>query len=175
MALQLYNLTNATDAGNTPELVYTTMVTDLRVACPVANMASNLAMAFQSPVYRYVSEIRPSKPVKILGHEAPYSLHPWTLVAFFGLQGHFLGEGDGDGTLQEPELALRDVVREMALQFVRSGGRSVPVADWMRYPKTVSLLRGANATWEVVPTTSYKKTECKFWTSEGLTQYAWIS
>lgn len=176
MALQLYNFTNATDPGNTPELVYTTMVTDLRVACPLANMASNLATAFQSPVYRYVSEIRPSKPVNILGHEAPYSLHPWTLAAFFGLQGHFLGEGDGDGIPQEePDLALRDVVREMALRFVRSAGRSVPVADWMRYPKTVALLRGANATWEVVPTTSYKKTECKFWTSEGLTQYAWIS
>ncbi|KAH9373448.1 hypothetical protein HPB48_009493 [Haemaphysalis longicornis] len=149
MALQLYNITNATEPGVTPELVYTTMVTDLRVRLPTGKHGS--------PVYRYISEVRPSKPVTILGHVAPYSLHPWTLVAFFD------------------NLALRDAVREMALRFMRSGGRSVPVADWMRYPKTVALLRQANATWDVVSGATYKKTECKFWTSEGLTQYAWIS
>ncbi|KAK8765688.1 hypothetical protein V5799_031704 [Amblyomma americanum] len=149
MALQLYNVTNATESGTTPELVYTTMVTDLRVGCPLANMASDLATAFQSPVYRYISEVRPSKP------------------------DHFLG---GDGEIDaERDLTLRDAIREMALRFVRSGGRSVPVADWMRYPKTIAILRASNATWDVVPTASYKKTECKFWTSEGLTQYAWIS
>lgn len=176
MALQLYNITNATEPGVTPELVYTTMVTDLRVGCPLANMASGLATALQSPVYRYISEVRPSKPVTILGHVAPYSLHPWTLVAFFDSQDHFLGgDGDSSGHADEKDLALRDAVREMALRFMRSGGRSVPVADWMRYPKTVALLRQANATWDVVSGATYKKTECKFWTSEGLTQYAWIS
>lgn len=177
MALQLYNVTNTSDPLVTPELVYSSMVSDLRVGCPVAHMASDLASGFQSPVYRYVSEVRPSRPVKLLGYEASYSFHPWELVAFFDQLDKFLPPSESGSSYEDQ--ALRDTVQELAMTFVRSGGRSVPVPDWLRYPKVLAILTdpssSGNVTWNVVPSSSYLKTECKFWTSEGLTQYAWVT
>ncbi|CAN8027143.1 unnamed protein product [Ixodes persulcatus] len=181
MALQLYNVTNTTDSSVTPEMVYSGMVSDLRVGCPAASMAFELASGFQSPIYRYVTDVRPSRPVKLLGHEAPYSFHPWELVAFFDQLDLFLPAASGGPSAED--LSLRDAVQELVLSFVRSGGRSVPVPDWLRYPKVVAILTGGgltsssfgNVTWNTVPANSYQKTECKFWTSEGLTQYAWVS
>ncbi|XP_029829364.4 para-nitrobenzyl esterase [Ixodes scapularis] len=181
MALQLYNVTNTTDSSVTPEMVYSGMVSDLRVGCPAASMAFDLASGFQSPIYRYVTDVRPSRPVKLLGHEAPYSFHPWELVAFFDQLDLFLPAASGGPSAED--LSLRDAVQELVLSFVRSGGRSVPVPDWLRYPKVVAILTGGgltsssfgNVTWNTVPANSYQKTECKFWTSEGLTQYAWVS
>ncbi|XP_064480403.1 para-nitrobenzyl esterase-like [Ornithodoros turicata] len=173
MALQLYNSTSnvntsSADPPVTPELVYTTMVSDLRVGCPVNSIASELSNIFQSPVYRYVVDSKPSKPIDYMGHAAAYSFHPWDAIAFFDQLDHFI-----PGPSYE-DFAFRDNVQDLGLTFVRSGGHpSIP--DWMRYPQSIAILASSANSTLIMPGSTYQKTECKFWTSEGLTDYSWVS
>ncbi|XP_035214010.1 neurotactin-like, partial [Stegodyphus dumicola] len=60
--LQLYNTTQLFDDNLSPELLYTTMVSDIRQTCPVNDFAEKLSTALSSPVYRYVVTSRPSSP-----------------------------------------------------------------------------------------------------------------
>lgn len=57
--------TTAQVANLRPDLLYSTMVTDLRQVCPVNHLAANLSSLLRSPIYRYVVTERPSHSVSL--------------------------------------------------------------------------------------------------------------
>ncbi|GFY22805.1 cholinesterase [Trichonephila clavipes] len=63
LTMQLYNTSETYDEDPTPELLYTTMVTDIRQTCPVNDFTDMLSSVTNSPVFRYVITSRPSAPV----------------------------------------------------------------------------------------------------------------
>ncbi|GFY58995.1 cholinesterase, partial [Trichonephila inaurata madagascariensis] len=62
LTMQLYNTSETNDEDPTPELLYTTMVTDIRQTCPVNDFTDMLSSVTNSPVFRYVITSRPSAP-----------------------------------------------------------------------------------------------------------------
>ncbi|GBL90899.1 Cholinesterase [Araneus ventricosus] len=62
LTMQLYNTSHVYDDEPSPELLYTTMVSDIRQTCPVNDFTDMLSSVTNSPVFRYVVTSRPSTP-----------------------------------------------------------------------------------------------------------------
>ncbi|XP_023228559.1 uncharacterized protein LOC111628933 [Centruroides sculpturatus] len=163
MALHLYNDTDVEDELYTPERLYTTMVTDLRQTCPVKDLASMLAKSFQSPIHRYIVTSIPSKPVRVYDYNSRYSFHMWEAIAFLDQLEHFLKEPTAE------DYAFRDSIQNAVTSFVRSGGVTA-TSGWCSYPDCIALISN-----NITYVESYQRRQCKFWSSQGLTDYAWVS
>ncbi|XP_054721977.1 cholinesterase 1-like [Uloborus diversus] len=102
--------------------------------------------------------------VRVSNYPGIYSSHLWEAVAFFN-QLHRYIEFPSD-----EDFAFRDTVQRTVLEFVKTAGNQVKPEEWLTYPSSVALLNS-----NITLVTSYHKTKCKFWSSHGLTDYAWVS
>lgn len=75
----MISFTNISDEDPTPELLYTTMVSDIRQTCPVNEFTGMISSISSSPVFRYIITSRPSSAVSLI-HFLYKSL---TNIAFF--------------------------------------------------------------------------------------------
>lgn len=139
------------------------MVTDLRQTCPVKDLASMLAKSFNSPIHRYVVTSIPSKPVRVYDYNSRYSFHMWEAIAFLDQMEHFIKEPTAE------DLAFRDSIQNAVTSFVRSGGITA-TSGWCSYPDCIALISN-----NITYVESYQRRQCKFWSSQGLTDYAWVS
>lgn len=140
------------------------MVSDLRVTCPNEVMAKDLALFFQSEVYRYVVTSRPSQPIHTMGSPfaASYSMHMWDILGFFGtIKDYF--------TPKQSDLMFQNNIQQEILTFVRTGKPYTSV--WSSVWDNVALL--TNIT-EIAD--SFNSPQCQFWTlTAKMLPYAWIN
>jgi carboxylesterase type B len=145
-----------------PEYQYTSMVSDIRVTCPVQVLADVTASHFTSRVYRAVVIASPSTPLDIAGSPARYAFHAWDIVAFFGdFQGLQYAPSKMDKEFQK-------VLRDQVMSFVRDGRPEAPVWDTAR--TCVALLSD-----HVFPVEQYNRNRCDFWLQNGFFSYALIN
>ncbi|XP_077978737.1 neurotactin-like [Glandiceps talaboti] len=146
----------------TPEYVYTTMVSDLRVGCPNDVLSATAAAALQSSVYRYITTSRPSQPVSAFKpFKSTYAFHGWDCFAFFDTLGQFLS------TPSKEDVKFSKKMQELFLGFARDG--KMP-AEWQPFPESTALI-ATNLT----TVKRYHAAECDFWTKHGFFSYAWIN
>ncbi|XP_054707902.1 carboxylesterase-like [Uloborus diversus] len=163
-ALELYN-TSLNGDIQSPEEVYSTMVSDLRQTCPIDHMIHFIANASTVPLYRYVITSTPSIPIKILGYPSSYAFHQWDVVAFFDHMEHYLDAPTST------DFTFRDELHRMVRAFIRSGGMRDPIPGWNMYPLNMAQISRDNVT--IIK--SYHEDKCNFWKSKGFEDFAWVS
>ncbi|XP_070566732.1 neurotactin-like [Ptychodera flava] len=148
---------------HTPELVYTTMASDVRVTCPTHKLAKTISDALTSPVYRYVATSWPSQPVEITKvHFKPqYGFHGWDCFALFGVHRDLIKAPSANDD------KFSALMQEMFFHFAREGAM---LPDWKEYPEAIAKL-----SYNLTVVDRYKKRECEFWTTNGFRPYAWIN
>lgn len=164
LSLQLYNSSTVFDIDPSPELLYSTMVTDIRQTCPINEFTEMMSAIFTSPVFRYVVTSRPSSPVSVYNYPGMYSSHLWDVIAFFDQLHHYIELPTAD------DLEFRNTIQRTVLEFVKSFGSRMTPDSWGKYPNSIALINE-----NITLKDSYHKKRCKFWSAHGLTDYAWVS
>lgn len=171
-ALYPYNASNSTQ---TPELLYSTMASDVRVVCADETFAKTLASRFKSPVHRYVLVQGPSpgaqfgsvrhhvrKAISEVGSQ--YAYHTWDVDALFNFtfppdeMRHF-----------RPDQTDYGLVTTMQSWFSRFAHNHSLPADWSSYPDRLALMA-----WHYQVVSSYHTKQCDFFMVNGFAPYAWI-
>ncbi|GIY49154.1 uncharacterized protein CEXT_277821 [Caerostris extrusa] len=106
----------------------------------------------------------PTGTVHVYSYPGIYSSHLWDAVAFFNQIHHYI-----DSPTDEDH-QFQDIIQKMVLEFVKSYGSHVTPEEWLKYPNSVALINT-----NITLVDSYHKTKCKFWSANGLTDYAWVS
>ena len=165
---------NASNTSQTPELLYSTMTSDLRVGCPDDCFAKSLAQYFKSPVHRYVLVQGPSpgaqgsvsrrrgKHHHTLGSQ--YAYHTWDVDALFNLT-----FSRADYPNFDPDQTDYGLVTTMQSWFRQFTHNHTMPTDWPSYPDGLVLMA-----WKYVVTSSYHSRQCKFFMDNGFAPYAWI-
>ncbi|KAK7113153.1 para-nitrobenzyl esterase-like [Littorina saxatilis] len=144
----------------TPEYQYTSLVSDVRVTCPVNVLANVTSAKFRSPVYRGVVTSCPSRPVMLPdGSTARYAFHGWDLFVFFG---NFAAWGFHP---TQADLQFQKMLRQQMVAFARDGRPEAPV--WETARTCTALLSD-----HVFPVERYNKIKCDFWLGHGFLSHA---
>ena len=161
MALMLYPVDN-----RSAEYQYTSMTTDLRMACGNDLASLVLAKSFSSPVYRYVATYMPSIPVAYHLYDtfvARYSAHMLDLYGFYGTM---------DSLMRVPpataDKAWETNMRRELLNFIKTGNPYT--YSWRPFPEKTATLDIASYV-----TDGYHTAECMFWLANGFFSYSWIN
>ncbi|XP_077992900.1 para-nitrobenzyl esterase-like [Glandiceps talaboti] len=160
MALYPYD-----DAKNTPELLLTTLTSDLRTNCGNDIIAVTAAEYLNSPVYRYVTTAAPSTPFSFFGLPwAPrYSFHMYDTFAFFGLLPHFIPE------IQEKDMQFQKLMQNAITHFAIEGTMP-PGMKWPTIPTGVAVIDNILNVEKL-----YHGEECQFWIDNGFYAYSWVN
>ncbi|XP_030622438.1 uncharacterized protein si:ch211-71n6.4 [Chanos chanos] len=164
-ALRLYNSSAPCPTPDRcPESLYTTMVSDMRVTCPMNDLAKRASEALKSPVYRYLVTYTPSKEANVSGlltFPSRFSFHLLDSLAFFrGLKNVL-------GTLSPEDMAFQEVLTKYFIHFAREG--RMP-DEWPEFPSNTALLAKDLS---VVQNPSAQR--CSLWENNGFYSYAWIN
>ncbi len=161
LAQRYYPITTETK----PELHLTTMVSDIRAVCPTNAMARSAARRLSTPIYRYITQLRPIRPAALarnVTNRQKYAFHGMDLLAFFG---HVYDFAD---PATEKETGYRDNLRLFITDFVRHGQLRF---DCSPYPDTMGIV-----TFVLDCSLPYNNTRCDFWMRSGLVpKYQWIN
>ncbi|TST73087.1 Neurotactin [Bagarius yarrelli] len=118
-ALRLYNSSAPCPINDRcPERLYTTLVSDMRASCPSNHLATKVAGAIKSPVYRYLVTYTPSKAADSstwLPYPSRFSFHMMDSLAFFG------GLESALGTVTSKDDAFRQTLTKYFVQFAKEG------------------------------------------------------
>lgn len=160
-AIQLY----PPGDDHTPELMYTSMITDLRSSCPSDVISDIAAKSFSSPVYRAVINALPSIPFSMDGEfTCKYAFHGFDSIALFGTFKTFgLYPSASD-------LEFQKVLRQMIVNFAHDGRLDVPDRKPSQGRSSVALVSDV-----ISVADDYIKDRCEFWMSNGFYLYAWIN
>ena len=160
-AIDLYrSKLNSTD----PQILYTTMASDIRATCPTDTLSTNFSTVGSLTVYRYVVTNRPSHPARFALKPTKYAAHVWDESALFGFHGMPFGYHP-----EAKDLKFRDRIRKAFLEFFKTGK---PITDkWMTYPSRVGIFGNEN----LVIEKDYNKAMCKLWNEYNLFKYGWIN
>ncbi|XP_053210945.1 uncharacterized protein LOC128394625 [Panonychus citri] len=150
---------NVNSNNLTPELLYATMVSDIRQNCPVDAVFEQLSKKWKNDIYRYVSSGQPSCPIRVYEYESQFSFHLWDAIVFFDTINQFIHHPSSD------DLNYRDIVQEMVKNFISNNKSLLPKP----YPGSVAILSAINQT--IV--SSYSTERCNFWKKQGLNSYVW--
>ncbi|CAN9507299.1 unnamed protein product [Ophioblennius macclurei] len=166
-ALRLYPPSDpCPTADRCPERSYTTMTSDIRVTCPLNEVARRAAAALRSPVYRYVVTHTPSGPIEatsdLLPFASRFSFHCLDSVAFFGGLEALLGK-----PLSAEDRRFQDLLRRSLVAFARTGKMD---GEWRPYPGGTALLSH-----QLTVVDSLSPAQCDLWRRSGLFDYAWIN
>jgi len=167
MALQQY----PPSQSSTPSVEYLTMVSDLRQTCPVNLIASNLSSQLVSPVFRYLVESKPSKPITLYDFESNHSFHYWDLIGFFGTIEQLIVKPS------ESDEQFKERIREIVFNFVKDGKPNPVIGfsstEWSQsFPHEMAVI-GTNQT--LIINHYVISDRCELWDRQGLTKYVWIS
>ncbi|XP_028296660.1 uncharacterized protein LOC114458478 isoform X2 [Gouania willdenowi] len=149
-----------------PERLFTTMVSDIRVSCPLMEVAQQAAEALSSPVYRYVVTHTPSAAVKrlsdLLPFQSRFSFHGLDAVTFFRGLNYFL-----DTPLSKEDRGFQDLLTRNLVSFAKTGHME---KAWPEFPSATALLSAYNLS----TVSNYSPQRCDLWRKNGLFHYAWI-
>ncbi|XP_070567741.1 para-nitrobenzyl esterase-like [Ptychodera flava] len=158
-ALSLYPYDKTKD---TPELIYTTMASDVRFTCGSSLIAEHAALSLKSPVYRYVSTWWPSEPFS--DFEPPwkprYAFHASDVYAFFGFIPYYIPNPTKE------DMQFQALMQQAIVYFAKKGVMP-PEFNWLNAPDSVALIGN-----EMVIQEDYHKKECKFWMNNGFYRYS---
>ncbi|KAI1309491.1 Neurotactin [Halotydeus destructor] len=157
------NGTNSSVNANlmNPELLYTSMVSDVRQTCPVNKLSLNIAQSSNSTqVYRYIVTGVPSKAVHLFDYESVYSFHLWEAIAFFDETSSFVRHPIAQ------DYDFQDNIQSTVMDFVKDNRDRM----WKHYPQEVALISK-----NITIVDKYAEKRCQFWESEGLTNYVWVT
>lgn len=147
-----------------PELLFTTMSTDLRVTCPNDNIGRNLSTVDNLTVYRYVVTNRPKHPARFTAKPTIYSVHLWDLAALFGF--HHMPYGYRP---TEQDRHFRDAIRKAFSRFMETGK---PGGEkWMTYPSRVGIFGNERLKVQI----NYHQSLCELWNEYNMFDYGWIN
>uniref|UniRef100_A0A672FW53 Carboxylic ester hydrolase n=2 Tax=Salarias fasciatus TaxID=181472 RepID=A0A672FW53_SALFA len=166
-ALRLYPTSDpCPTTDRCPERAYITMTSDIRVSCPLSDVAQRAAAALSSPVYRYVVTHTPSGPVNatddLLPFPSHFSFHFLDAVTFFGGLEPLLGK-----TLSSEDQSFWDLFKQNLLSFVKTGKMD---AEWREFPEATALLSH-----NLTVVQSYSPARCDLWKKNGLFEYGWMN
>lgn len=143
----------------TPEYSLATMVSDMRVICPVDEMVKVAANASRLPVYRYIASIFSDKRFSASGVQKNYAYSGIDVDAFFG--------ADSEPSTHQDE-RFTALMRDIVFGFVRNGS----VRDWDAFPH--SAYNVSTDVERIVP--RFMSPECNFWrTNWFFPSYAWMN
>ena len=147
---------NSTD----PQLLYTTMASDIRYTCPSNMLSMNLSNGNNLTVYRYIVTNRPNYPAKFALKPTKYSAHTWDLSALFGFSGMPLGYNP-----TQRDLKFRDAIRKVFLDFMQAGKPGMD--EWKAYPLRVGIFEDERVSIE----SAYHTTMCQLWSNYSMFKY----
>ena len=184
----------------TPELVFTSLVSDLRETCPVSAVAMMLDHYWRQPVYRYVVNFTTADTnsgsdagdVDVMQHRGEsvrasfrYSYHSIDMYHFFSSTGAVPSSGqlayhsnikDDDvvaGTSQQQQQQQHEQFRDVMRQTVFEFARTGRLEGWLSYPRT-KLLSSQIA--DVQSNNSYRHEQCELWRANAMfPDYAWMN
>jgi len=176
----------ASQTADSYEMAYSTMIADYGAFCANAAVAAVAARSLNSPVYHYVIDQPPSKPVWNFDKRAPNTLsfHSWDILSAFDNYGIFSQPLD----LPLYQASTRDValgatIRDGWSQLMRyghldadskAGWRSVPSsAHGGAHEAPSGYITGvikANGTQSIA---GYRQEVCAFWYNLGLSEGFW--
>ncbi|XP_026233587.1 para-nitrobenzyl esterase isoform X2 [Anabas testudineus] len=166
-ALNLYPRTDSCPTRDRcPERAYTTMVSDIRAACPNNDLAGRAAAALKSPVYRYVVTHTPSGPINASGDllvfPSRFSFHLLDVIAFFGALEAALGK-----PLSVEDKRFQNLITHHLVNFAKTGKME---SEWPVYPAATALLSDSLSV-----ANNYSAARCDLWKEHGLYAYAWMN
>ena len=148
-----------------PQLLYTTIASDIRTTCPNDVLSANLSLAANLNVYRYVVSNRPSVPANYYyDYYSHYSAHTWDSCALFGFHGMPKNFVPG-----KRDISFKETIRREFLNFLKTGRPTVQ--DWKRYPSRTGIFGNE----KVNVAKSYHEEGCKMWNEFHLLSYGWIN
>ncbi|XP_023242291.1 neurotactin-like [Centruroides sculpturatus] len=102
--------------GSNPEIEFATMVSDIRITCPIHSLSEMLSEFNNSGIYTYVVDYVPSAPLKWSdeAEELQMAIHGIDVVAIFGLLSDYI-------QLNEKDKAYQSVIQDIFYNFVRNG------------------------------------------------------
>ena len=151
--------------STTPQLLYTTMASDIRATCPNDALSESLSLADNLSVFRYIVSNRPSSPAQFKsGYSSQYSAHTWDSCALFGFHGlpkNFVP------TYRDNE--FMETIRKEFLNFFKKGRPSKQ--NWGRYPDYTGIF----GSYALSIAKSYNEKGCKLWDEFDLLSYGWVN
>ncbi|CAL9701234.1 unnamed protein product [Knipowitschia caucasica] len=151
-----------------PERAYTTMTSDLRVSCPLNELARRASEALHSPVYRYLVTHTPSRAISpsppLLPFPSRFSFHCLDSVAFFQGLEPLLG-----APLTPEDQGFQDLLQHHFLHFIRHGRME---EQWPSFPSGLALI---SQNFTLVQNDSTVMSRCRLWEENGLLDYAWTN
>ena len=156
----------------TPQLVYETIITDIRVTCPINTLARGVAKHSNHTTYRLFITHRPGKKVPYKGQtEVKHSFHFWDVWALFNFKHIDVYKPT------EEDLKFRDLLRSTYKNFIHTGkvldkNISTGRDDNTQFPEKSIVLTNYKPWIEVVDGAIHKK-QCKFWKRHGFDKYGW--
>lgn len=159
-ALTLYPFTPGMGQGdNGGEYALTSMVTDLRVTCPLDSVMTSRPLT-----YRYVVNAAPSSPMHNTrsSYGAKYAFNQLDVLAFFASISDFMSDGPNNA-----DKAFMENLQNSVVQFLKSGEPAD--SHWMGANITTAVINQTNT---YVPS-PYHAEHCHFWLNSGLANYAW--
>ena len=156
--LPFYNFTSDKDS----EYKLTKLISDSRYTCGHEKVAGKAAEHLTSPVYRYILRGYLSGEVNAFGNSYParYAFGGWDLYALLGKV-----DQDRPAGATEADDKFKEVIREMALSFIKESGPKKP-EGWKEYPEGLALISDHIA----VVDSQNRKDICKYW-DENLGPY----
>ena len=151
---------NSTD----PQLLYTTMASDIRAVCPNNVLSLNFSSVDGMTVYRYVVTNMPSNLARFASKPTQYSADMWDQSALFGFSDLPLKYNPS-----QRDLKFKDTLRKVFLEFFKTGKPGIDA--WTAYPSRVGLFGNESLTVEK----EYHKTMCKMWNDHNMFKYGWIN
>ncbi|KAL4237033.1 hypothetical protein ACF0H5_005417 [Mactra antiquata] len=133
----------------TPLFQLSTMISDARVTCGTDYLATIMASAYHSPVYRYIVTYTPKNQL---------SFHSIDIYGFFETLGMALGRND----------EWENLVQKEAMAFVT--GAHPATSTWTKYPTAVAELSNITTVAE-----GYHTAQCEFWLANNFFSYSWIN
>lgn len=148
------------DRSTTPLEAYVTMLSDLRVTCPLLNLAYRASKAFTNNVYFYLSTYVPDGAVRFVNlSDKRMAAHGLDVAAIFNLLPSVLSNGP-----TAADLAYQRTVQDMFYTFVERGRPSTTAAGVN--PKMPWTMNYVSDVLDSSPTRRY--TNCDFWTRHGM-------
>ena len=147
--------------GSSVECVYSALVSDIRVNCPLQEVAYGAANSIA--VYSYVITYRPSQPIVVDGFHHPGSCaaHFLDIFALFGNIDKYIEHPTEDDWLYQ------NAIRAELIHFLQYGR---PKSEsWRKFPITTARVDKKIVYRDGV----YKDDECAFWRRHGFYEYSW--
>ena len=163
-SLNLYP--NKTTEGMTrsPDYLYQSMASDLRVSCPNNILTKNFSHSKGHVIYRYVVTNIPTKPVIWHGYPLAYAFHTWDSFALFGYK-----TKPSVFIPASKDIDFMNEIRKQFLHFFKYGHLDNP--KWFPYPSCTGDF--SNDGLKTLGLKGYNFQQCEFWTKNGFFSYGW--